>query len=158
MSKVANPDEAVYSYMKAQNRPYSANDVFLNLQKKIGKTQIIKSMEKLAVDSKLVEKVYGKSKIYVINQEEFGAMADGFIQELQLQVKTKSEQIKLKKERLKEVKMALSKYAKTISPKEIEIKIQKTKDNIKKMNDNIALAKTKANGIEAGTLTTTVSR
>jgi len=46
--------------MKSQNRPYSANDVCLNLQKKIGKTQVIKSMEQLAQEEKLIEKVYGK--------------------------------------------------------------------------------------------------
>jgi Fe2+ or Zn2+ uptake regulation protein len=63
MSKV-DPDQVIYEYLKAQNRPYSATDLHLNLQKKIGKTQIIKSLEILATAEKLTEKVFGKVNIF----------------------------------------------------------------------------------------------
>ena len=58
--EVADPEKMILEYMKTQNRPYSANDVFLNLQKKIGKTQVIKLMEEMSKKEKLVEKIYGK--------------------------------------------------------------------------------------------------
>lgn len=58
--EVAAPEKMILEYMKTQNRPYSANDVFLNLQKKIGKTQVVKLMEEMSKKEKLVEKIYGK--------------------------------------------------------------------------------------------------
>ena len=58
--EVANPESLIFEYMKIQNRPYSANDVFLNLQKKVGKTQVIKLLEEMGSNGKLVEKIYGK--------------------------------------------------------------------------------------------------
>jgi hypothetical protein len=54
--------------MKEQNRPYSHNDIFLNHAKRMPKTGIQATLEKLAKDGLLVEKMYGKTAIYVVNQ------------------------------------------------------------------------------------------
>ena len=64
----AAADKKILNYMQDQNRPYSATDVLLNLHKEIGKTQVVKSLEGLAKAGHLVEKVYGKQKIYFVNQ------------------------------------------------------------------------------------------
>ena len=37
----ATADKKILEYMTAQNRPYSATDVLMNLHKEIGKTQVI---------------------------------------------------------------------------------------------------------------------
>jgi len=58
----------IYHYMKEQNRPYSHNDIFLNHAKRMPKTGIQATLEKLAKDGFLVEKMYGKTAIYVVNQ------------------------------------------------------------------------------------------
>jgi len=49
--------DAVYKYMKMQNRPYSVNDIVTNLHNEYNKTVVQKSMEQLVTDGKLFEKV-----------------------------------------------------------------------------------------------------
>ncbi|KAJ8670333.1 hypothetical protein QAD02_001592 [Eretmocerus hayati] len=62
--------EAVYNYMKIQNRPHSANDVVNALDKeKHGKAAIQKALDKLAENEKLLLKISGKQKVYCISQE-----------------------------------------------------------------------------------------
>ncbi|CAK8698473.1 unnamed protein product [Clavelina lepadiformis] len=91
MSNEAEKD--ILEYMKSQNRPYSASDVFLNLHKKHGKTAVVKAMENLSEQGKLLEKVYGKSKIYVVHQSQFPEVADIDLQKLDEEVTKLDRQI-----------------------------------------------------------------
>ena len=70
----AAADKKILKYMQDQNRPYSATDVLLNLHKEIGKTQVVKSLESLSKAGHLVEKVYGKQKIYFVNQHSLPSL------------------------------------------------------------------------------------
>ncbi|XP_045576530.1 homologous-pairing protein 2 homolog isoform X1 [Salmo salar] len=60
----------IFAYLNEKNRPYSAQDVFNNLQKQhgLGKTAVVKAMEQLALEGKIKEKTYGKQKIYFADQ------------------------------------------------------------------------------------------
>lgn len=49
--------EAVYNYMKTQNRPYSVNDVVTNLHNEYSKAVVQNAMDKLVANGKLFEKV-----------------------------------------------------------------------------------------------------
>ena len=60
---------AVLKYLVAQNRPYSATDVMQNLHKEFGKTAIQKALDELAVQGRILEKVYGKQKVYCALQQ-----------------------------------------------------------------------------------------
>ena len=42
----------VYDYVKSQNRPYSVGDIFTNMRKAIGKTNLIRIMDQLELDGK----------------------------------------------------------------------------------------------------------
>lgn len=64
------PNEAVLKYLKDQNRPYSTNDIVMNLHKEYGKTAVQKSLDHLVGQGKIREKAYGKQKVYVIQQDE----------------------------------------------------------------------------------------
>lgn len=57
-------------YLQEQNRPYSAQDVFGNLQREhgLGKAAVVKALEQLAQQGKIKEKTYGKQKIYFADQ------------------------------------------------------------------------------------------
>jgi hypothetical protein len=46
------------------NKNYFKGDVFLNLHGEVGKTQCVKILASLASSKELVEKEYGKQKIY----------------------------------------------------------------------------------------------
>ncbi|KAM4844201.1 homologous-pairing protein 2 homolog isoform 2-T2 [Thomomys bottae] len=65
-------------YLQEQNRPYSAQDMFGNLQKEhgLGKTVVVKALEQLAQQGKIKEKSYGKQKIYFADQDQFDDVND----------------------------------------------------------------------------------
>lgn len=75
-AKEAGAEKAVLEYVKAQNRPYSSNDIFNNLHKEHGKTAIIRALDQLAQDNKIKEKTYGKQKVYFADQDEFPDVAE----------------------------------------------------------------------------------
>lgn len=75
-SKEAVAEKAILDYVKAQNRPYSSNDIFNNLHKEHGKTAVVRALDQLALDGKIKEKTYGKQKIYFANQDEFPDVAE----------------------------------------------------------------------------------
>lgn len=75
-SKEAVAEKAILDYVKAQNRPYSSNDIFNNLHKEHGKTAVVRALEQLAQDGKIKEKTYGKQKVYFANQDEFPDVAE----------------------------------------------------------------------------------
>ena len=56
----AATSEAVLSYLTAQNRPYSTNDIVLNLHNEHGKTAVQKVLDLLTADGKITEKVTKK--------------------------------------------------------------------------------------------------
>ena len=70
-SKPSNkdPQQIVLKYMADQNRPYSTNDIVMNLRKEFGKTAVQNALDNLVIKEKLTEKVNGKQKVYVINQD-----------------------------------------------------------------------------------------
>ena len=53
----SDPKNAVHRYLRDQNRPYSTNDILLNLHKEHGKTAIQKAIDTLVVEGKVIEKV-----------------------------------------------------------------------------------------------------
>ena len=59
---------AVLQYLVQQNRPYSAQDVFMNLHKEHSKAVLQKVIDQLVETKELREKVNGKQKCYVANQ------------------------------------------------------------------------------------------
>ncbi|XP_029176985.1 homologous-pairing protein 2 homolog [Nylanderia fulva] len=61
--------DAVYNYMKAENKPHNLNDILANVDNKYGKTVIQKAVDKLVADNKLFEKIYSKQKIYCVVQD-----------------------------------------------------------------------------------------
>nr|XP_005994111.1 PREDICTED: homologous-pairing protein 2 homolog isoform X2 [Latimeria chalumnae] len=87
-SKDAAATSVVLKYLNDQNRPYSAQDVFGNLQKEhgLGKTAVVKALEQLAQQGQLKEKVYGKQKIYFADQDQFSAVSDSDLKRLDSQI------------------------------------------------------------------------
>ncbi|XP_031328048.1 homologous-pairing protein 2 homolog [Photinus pyralis] len=61
---------AIYNFLKDQNRPFSANDVLENVGKEYGKAAVQKTLDGLVEKGKIFEKLYGKQRIYCVTQEE----------------------------------------------------------------------------------------
>ncbi|XP_012861255.1 homologous-pairing protein 2 homolog [Echinops telfairi] len=71
-----------------QNRPYSAQDVFGNLQREhgLGKAAVVKALDQLAQQGKIREKTYGKQKIYFADQDQFDTVSDADLQALDAKI------------------------------------------------------------------------
>lgn len=82
MAKDAAAAEAALQYLNVQNRPYSAIDIFNNLHKAHGQTALKKALEILAADGKIVEKTYGKQKIYFADQSQFPVADEAELKEM----------------------------------------------------------------------------
>ncbi|KAK2581899.1 hypothetical protein KPH14_002356 [Odynerus spinipes] len=61
--------ETVYKHLKVQNRPYSVNDIVLNLHNEFGKSAVQKAIDHLVAEGKIFEKAYGKQKVYCVVQD-----------------------------------------------------------------------------------------
>ncbi|KAM6905540.1 homologous-pairing protein 2 homolog [Xenentodon cancila] len=117
MSKKDNGAPVILAYLNEKNRPYSAQDVFCNLQKQhgLGKTAVVKSMELLALEGKIKEKTYGKQKIYFADQAQFGDVndadlkaMDGQISELTAEVQSLTQSCRQLDAELKELNSSLT--------------------------------------------------
>ncbi|XP_030889636.1 homologous-pairing protein 2 homolog [Leptonychotes weddellii] len=75
-------------YLQEQNRPYSAQDMFGNLQREhgLGKAAVVKALEQLAQQGKIKEKVYGKQKIYFADQDQFAMVSDADLRGLDAKI------------------------------------------------------------------------
>ncbi|KAJ8364619.1 hypothetical protein SKAU_G00134500 [Synaphobranchus kaupii] len=107
----------ILDYLNEKNRPYSAQDVFSNLQKQhgLGKTAVVKAVELLAQQGKIKEKIYGKQKIYFADQSQFTDVSDtelkgmdSRISELCTQVQTVSQSCRQVDSELKELNSSLT--------------------------------------------------
>jgi hypothetical protein len=63
-------EEEVLKYLENTNRPYSVNNIVLNLHDQFGKGAIQKALDTLVANNFVLEKIYGKQKIYVIRQSD----------------------------------------------------------------------------------------
>jgi len=79
----------VKSYIVKTNRPFSANDVFNNLNtkdSKLSKSAVFKAVEDLAAKEEINEKVNGKQKIYFPHQDSFSAVDEQQLKQLDQQL------------------------------------------------------------------------
>ena len=67
---MSSPNDKVLSYLTAQNRPYSVNDIFLNLHREVGKTAVQKTLDVLVADGKvrLLRGLFPRARL--VNQTE----------------------------------------------------------------------------------------
>ncbi len=91
MSSKPDPKSAVLSYLTAQNRPYSTNDVVSNLHNEHGKTAVQKALDLLVAEGKLKEKINGKQKAYVVDQAKQPAASDHELKDMDAKVKEAEE-------------------------------------------------------------------
>lgn len=62
--------EVISKYLEDNLRPYSVNDVYLNLHGCIAKTLVAKALTALTDENKLVLKTFGKMSFYVFKIHE----------------------------------------------------------------------------------------
>jgi len=93
MNKEKVSYDAVLKYYEDLNRPYSAQDVFMNLHKEHSKPIVQKVLDQLVVEEKLKEKINGKQKCYFFNQDQLPAASDAELAGMDAEVRILEEKI-----------------------------------------------------------------
>lgn len=129
MSKKRDPEVRILQYLNQQNRPYSAVDIFNNLHKEFGKTAVVKSLESLTEKNKIIEKTYGKQKVYSPLQDQYGDYNETEIKALDLKLSSLQEEVNILQQESKKYDVEINKYSSQISTKDMVRKVKEFKNN-----------------------------
>lgn len=137
---------AVYKYLQNQNRPYSTNDIVTNLHKEYGKTAVQKALDELVSQNKIIEKIYGKQKVYCILQQDENtdpeamnteiAKMDKDIMILTDMLQTNEQKIKNGEHELKNLLNSLTNEEARIEIGKLEKESTKLKEKLRVLSEN----------------------
>ncbi|XP_040918112.1 homologous-pairing protein 2 homolog isoform X2 [Toxotes jaculatrix] len=129
MSKKDNGASLILAYLNEKNRPYSAQDVFCNLQKQhgLGKTAVVKAMELLALEGKIKEKTYGKQKIYFADQSQFKDVSDADLKSMDSQISELSAEAQSLTQSCRQLDAELKELNSSLTTEEMMSEIQELK-------------------------------
>lgn len=129
MSKRDNGAALILAYLNEKNRPYSAQDVFSNLQKQhgLGKTAVVKAMELLALEGKIKEKIYGKQKIYFADQAQFKDVNDADLKSMDHQISELSGEVQSLTQSCRQLDAELKELNSSLTTEEMVSEIQELK-------------------------------
>uniref|UniRef100_A0A3B3YHR2 Homologous-pairing protein 2 homolog n=1 Tax=Poecilia mexicana TaxID=48701 RepID=A0A3B3YHR2_9TELE len=129
MSKKDNGASIILAYLNEKNRPYSAQDVFCNLQKQhgLGKTAVVKAMELLAQEGKIKEKMYGKQKIYFADQSQFRDVNDADLKAMDKQISELSAEVQTLTQSCRQLDTELKELNSSLTTEEMMAEIQELK-------------------------------
>ncbi|KAG0413146.1 hypothetical protein HPB47_009720 [Ixodes persulcatus] len=125
-TKEVAAEKAILDYVKAQNRPYSSNDIFNNLHKEHGKTAVVRALEQLAQDNKIKEKTYGKQKIYFADQDEFPDVAESELAAMDQETNALGERLQEASRQLQARESLLSSLSNSLTTEQVAEKIKQT--------------------------------
>eukprot|EP00826_Nyctotherus_ovalis_P064939 TRINITY_DN9535_c0_g3_i1.p1 TRINITY_DN9535_c0_g3~~TRINITY_DN9535_c0_g3_i1.p1 ORF type:complete len:192 (+),score=57.69 TRINITY_DN9535_c0_g3_i1:92-667(+) len=99
-----NPEDKarVLNYMKEQNRPYSALNVFDNLHGEIKKTEVQRILDVLVEEGEVKSKDFGKFVIYLFNQDKMPVVSKDEIEKTDKEINDHKEKLKALTDKLKE--------------------------------------------------------
>ncbi|KAK7167965.1 hypothetical protein R3I94_002124 [Phoxinus phoxinus] len=116
----------ILAYINEKNRPYSAQDVFTNLQKQcgLGKTAVVKAMDQLAQEGKIKEKVYGKQKIYFADQSQFADVSDAELKKMDSRIAEISTEVQTISQSCRQLDTELKELNGSLTTAEMKAQIQ----------------------------------
>ncbi|KAG8006814.1 Homologous-pairing protein 2-like protein, partial [Nibea albiflora] len=119
----------ILAYLNEKNRPYSAQDVFCNLQKQhgLGKTAVVKAMELLALEGKIKEKTYGKQKIYFADQSQFQDVKEADLKAIDCQISELSAELQSLTQSCRQLDAELKELSSSLTTEEMVSEIKELK-------------------------------
>ena len=111
--------------MLAQNRPYSAQNVFDNLHGKVKKALVPKILDKLVADGKLQMKEYGKARIYLGNQDQYPEVSNDELERMDSENAQLKEKLMNMTQEVDGLEKELAGILSELTDQEIEIEIAK---------------------------------
>ncbi|XP_071811558.1 homologous-pairing protein 2 homolog isoform X1 [Apostichopus japonicus] len=144
-TKEANAGSAILDYLNKQNRPYSAGDVFNNLHKEFGKTMVVRVLEELAKDGKIIEKVYGKQKVYVADQSNFPEVSEKELSEMDAKIGEVKNTLNLTVTSCKQLEKELSSLTSALTTEDAKKQLQNVTEECEKKQGKLQMIKAATN-------------
>ncbi|KAL5038214.1 PSMC3 interacting protein [Batrachochytrium dendrobatidis] len=114
----------IVAYLKKQNRPYNATDIFNNLKGSIAKASVIKSLATTADQKLILSKTYGKQIIYApIQNHETSADIEDMV-ELEAALETALKDLALHREILKGLNNELAILTKSPTTHDMQVAVE----------------------------------
>ncbi|XP_006814071.1 homologous-pairing protein 2 homolog [Saccoglossus kowalevskii] len=136
-SKEIEAATGVLNYLNQNNRPYSAVDIFNNLHKEYGKTAVVRSLEDLANNGKIREKVYGKQKVYVADQSQFPTVEENELKEMDLKIAQLKEKVQASETEARKMENVLHGLNSTMKTEDVKSKLLETTKECKQYKERI---------------------
>ncbi|XP_072502647.1 homologous-pairing protein 2 homolog isoform X2 [Notamacropus eugenii] len=139
----------VLSYLREQNRPYSAQDVFGNLQRDhgLGKAAVVKALEQLAQQGRIREKVYGKQKIYFADQDEFDTVSDTDLKDLDDEILSLTAKVQSVQQSCRHMEAELKELTSSLTTPDICKEIEELKKECAKYTERLNKIKAATNHV-----------
>ncbi|KAL6450236.1 HOP2ous-pairing protein 2 [Candida maltosa Xu316] len=125
--------EVVQLYMKEQYRPYSTNDIQLNMHNILTKAKLTNVLDALVAEKELICKTIGKTNYYVYKQittNENDTPSEENTMELQLNVKALNQEIS-------ELKSKIQETSSTLTNEELESAISDYTTKLENLNNEL---------------------
>ncbi|KAM0684604.1 hypothetical protein MDAP_000375 [Mitosporidium daphniae] len=123
-SSATATETAILTYLQEKNRPYSVNDIVLNLHSAYPKAAAQKALSALVKAKRVTEKAYGKQTVYVASQDEFEIPTPEELESMDTLLAS-----------LKETLSSISAEQKTLAA---ELQVLSSKPTLKALRANIA--------------------
>jgi len=94
---------AITDYMTQQNRPYSALQVYENLHRAVKKPEVVRILDRLAEEGKLVAKSFKKNKIFLPNQSLYAEPSQDELDGMDADIKRMTDENKEAEAQLKQL-------------------------------------------------------
>ncbi|XP_035262094.1 homologous-pairing protein 2 homolog [Anguilla anguilla] len=148
-SKDASGVSLILDYLNEKNRPYSAQDVFSNLQKQhgLGKTAVVKAVELLAQQGKIKEKIYGKQKIYFADQSQFTDVSDTELKGMDNQISELNTLVQTVSQSCRQLDSELKELNSSLTTKEMTSEIQELTQECALYRERLAKIKSATNHV-----------
>ncbi|TRY52878.1 Homologous-pairing protein 2 [Cryptosporidium tyzzeri] len=137
-SAAGDAGEAIFNYMKEQNRPYSVQNVVDNLHNVYSKKQVTDEMERLAVEGKFICKEYGKQKVYLVDQSDCKELNKDEMEALDKSISVFESELNDLEVRLKQLKQETRNISVPLTIDELEEKIMQENLKNKSLKEEIS--------------------
>ena len=121
--KEEDTTKAVNDYLVTTNRPYSVNDIFLNLHKEHGKAALQRCLDKLVAEEKLKVKVNGKQSCYFANQDLLETCSDQELESLDKKCSEVDQELRNVGENARQMEARLKTLRGSLTSQEAEVEL-----------------------------------
>merc|ERR1719376_1644032 len=105
----------------------------MNMGKDLGKTAVVKALEGLAAEGKIREKVYGKQKVYVIDQSHFPEVDESGVKSMDEQISQLNGRVQLKGEEVRKLESEVKTFDGMISTAAAQEEVSRLQSEIEKI-------------------------